>query len=197
MLINCKNHKELVKVQAHFLWTWRQHCMRTWYDVYMVLTLASCSIVAVLSFNVLSCCVNLPMSADVIFVWNDKEQIMRSKFNIYICTKVKYDSTRINFAFFPLPNMTYEHLYFYHTITTKTTFGKDQRMPATGYISYLTLSTSLKHYCGSECVFYVDAHVSPCLFPITRWHAHVFSVQQRRVWTSCFACFCAYFQHAL
>ena len=26
-------------------------------------------------------------------------------------------------------------------------------------------------------------------FTLTRWHAHVFSVQQRRVWTSCFACF--------
>ena len=32
---------------------------------------------------------------------------------------------------------------YYHT--TKTIFGKDQRMPATGYISYPTLSASLTH----------------------------------------------------
>ena len=35
------------------------------------------------------------------------------------------------------------HMMFYHT--TKTIFGKDQRMPATGYISYPTLSASLTH----------------------------------------------------
>ena len=33
--------------------------------------------------------------------------------------------------------------HIYHT--TKTIFGKDQRMPATGYISYPTLSASLTH----------------------------------------------------
>ena len=33
---------------------------------------------------------------------------------------------------------------YYHT--TNTIFGKDQRTPATGYISYPTLSASLTHY---------------------------------------------------
>ena len=39
--------------------------------------------------------------------------------------------------------ITYNLIQSYHT--TKTTFGKDQRMPATGYISYPTLSASLTH----------------------------------------------------
>ena len=44
------------------------------------------------------------------------------------------------------------------------------------YISYPTLSASLTHYIR-QCVsiFYVDARVSPCVLPLTRWHAHVFS----------------------
>ena len=62
----------------------------------------------------------------------------------------------------------------YHT--TRTIFGKDQRMPATRYISYPTLNASLTHYIR-QCVsiFYVDARVSPCVLPLKRRHAHVFS----------------------
>ena len=50
---------------------------------------------------------------------------------------------------------------------------------------------------GSECVSLCRCTRITARFPLTREHAHVFSAQQRRVWTICFACFCAYFQHAL
>ena len=83
----------------------------------------------------------------------------------------------------------------YHT--TKTKFGKDQRMPATGYISYPTLSNSKRIISGSECVFHADACVSPRVSLITHSHARVFSAQQRHVWMCYFACFCAFFQHFL
>ena len=67
----------------------------------------------------------------------------------------------------------------YHT--TKTIFGKDQRMPATIYISYPTLSASLTHCIHSASVsacFYVEARVSPCVFPLTRWNAHIFQATE-------------------
>ena len=64
---------------------------------------------------------------------------------------------------------------YYHT--TKTIFRKDQRMPVTGYISYQTLSASRRIISGSECVFNVNACVSPHVFLLMRIQACGFSAQ--------------------
>ena len=57
----------------------------------------------------------------------------------------------------------------------KLTFGKDQRMPATGFISYPTLSVSLTHYIREWVHIFMSMHAyHPPRFPPTRWHAHVF-----------------------
>ena len=74
-----------------------------------------------------------------------------------------------------------------HYYTTKTIFGKDQRMPATGYISYPPLSAPRRIIFGSKCLYNVDSRVS--VLPLTRSHARGFSAQQRRVWTCCFCLF--------
>ena len=44
----------------------------------------------------------------------------------------------------------------YHT--TKTIFGKDQRMPATRYIVYATLSASLTHYIWQWVRIFMSMH---------------------------------------
>ena len=56
-------------------------------------------------------------------------------------------------------------IVYYHT--TKTIFGKDQRMPATGYISYPT-PECMTHalYPAVSVYFYVDARVSSCDKPM-------------------------------
>ena len=75
----------------------------------------------------------------------------------------------------------------YHS--TKTIFGKDQKMPATGYISYLTLSASRRIISGSECIFNVDAHLSLRIFPLTSSQTRRLSAQQRHIWMCCFCLF--------
>ena len=51
---------------------------------------------------------------------------------------------------------------FYHT--TKTIFGKDQRMPATKYISYPTLRASLTHCIRQWEHIFMSMHVYHCAF---------------------------------
>ena len=55
---------------------------------------------------------------------------------------------------------------FYHT--TKTIFGKDQRMPATGYISYPTLSASLTHCIRQWVRIFMSMHAYYCAFSPSR-----------------------------
>ena len=86
------------------------------------------------------------------------------------------------------------YMFYYHT--TNIIFGKDQMMPATGYlhISYLTLSALRRIISGSECIFNVDACVFPTRFPLTHSHGHArcFSIQQRRIWVWWFCLFLCY-----
>ena len=84
---------------------------------------------------------------------------------------------------------------YYHT--TKTIFGKDQRMPATGYISYPTLSASLTHYIRQCVSIFMSMHAyhrafSPsCADTLMYFHATEAGLNKL------FCLFCAYFQHAL
>ena len=58
-----------------------------------------------------------------------------------------FTATELTSGSAPVDITEIEFFMFYTSIyhTTKTIFGKDQRMPATGYISYPTLSASLTH----------------------------------------------------
>ena len=84
---------------------------------------------------------------------------------------------------------------YYHT--TKTIFGKDQRMPTTGCISYPTLSTLRRIISSSECVFNVNAHVFPCVSHSLAVTLVDFSRKRGSFGRVGFACFCAYFQQIL
>ena len=84
----------------------------------------------------------------------------------------------------------------YHT--TKTIFGKDQRIPPTGYISYPALSASLTHYIRSlSAYFNVDARKFPRVFPMRVVTLVYFPRNRGRFEKVIFASFCACFQHTL
>ena len=56
--------------------------------------------------------------------------------------------------------------FTYHT--TKTTFRKDQRMPATGYISYPTWAHHSRIISGSDCIFLYWCMRITVRFPCSR-----------------------------
>ena len=97
----------------------------------------------------------------LLFQWSIlyfKQQLIDKVIKAKICVIKKYTAHIIRFIQGVKRKKLPFTLYYHTTRKNKTIFGKDQKMPATGYILYPTLSASLTHYIQQWVRIFMSMH---------------------------------------